>query len=71
MKRIAYHPQIHPALPWCVVETEFPCDEDSERFPKVGVFATRDAAQAAHPDAVVDSEFTWECGLKIVPSAER
>jgi hypothetical protein len=62
MKRIAYHPHVHPAQPWCVFETEL---DEVERLPKIALFATRAEAQLAHPDAVVDSEFAWECRLTI------
>lgn len=64
MKRIAYHPHIHPAQPWCVFETEL---HDAERLPKIGLYATRDEAQLAHPDASVDLDFAWECQLRVAP----
>lgn len=38
MKRIAYHPHVHPAQPWYVFETDF---EDVERIPKIALFAAR------------------------------
>jgi hypothetical protein len=62
MKRIAYHPHIHPAQPWCVFDSDF---DLIERIPKIALFATRDEAQLAHPDASVDEEFARECGLRI------
>ena len=70
MKRISYHPHVHPAQPWCVFETDLPAHVDVARIPKVALFATRDEARAAHPDATVDQEFAWECQLRVSPSEE-
>jgi hypothetical protein len=47
-----------------VFETEF---DEVERLPKIALFGTREEARLAHPDAVVDSEFAWECRLTITP----
>lgn len=63
MKRIACHPHVHPALPWCVAETSLPDGADTSRIPKVALFPTKSAAQAAHPDAIVDTEHDWECRI--------
>ena len=64
MKRIGYHPHVHPALPWCVIDTNEP-DLDVSRLPKLGLFATKDEALASCPEAVVDEEFAWECRIRI------
>ena len=64
MKRIGCHPHIHPALPWCVFETEIP-DVDASTLPKIALFATREEAENAHPDAVVDEEFAWKCRIRV------
>lgn len=66
MKRIGYHPHVHPAQPWCVFETSLPEGSDASRLPKVALFSTRREACEAHPDAVVDPEFAWECQLSVV-----
>jgi hypothetical protein len=65
MKRISYHPHVHPAQPWCVCETDLPKSVDISRLPKVALFFTRDEAKAAHPDAIVDAELAWECQLRV------
>ena len=65
MKRIAYHPDLHPALPWCVNETSVERGINISHFPALALFATKSAAQAAYPDATVDEEFAWECQLQI------
>ena len=70
MKRIAFHPDVHPAQPWCVTDTSLPDGTDISRFPKVALFDTRSAAQAAFPDAVVDRKFGWECGIRVSPPAD-
>ena len=64
MKRIAYHPAVHPAQPWCVFETGID-NTDVERLPKIALYGSRSDAQAAHPDAVVDPEHSWECQLRV------
>ncbi|MEA2235958.1 MAG: hypothetical protein QOC81_682 [Thermoanaerobaculia bacterium] len=70
MKRIAYHPSVHPAKPWCVFETTFE-NADASRLPKIELFASRRDAQESFPDAIVDEEFAWECGLRVESSEEH
>jgi hypothetical protein len=66
MKRIGYHPHVHPAQPWCVFDTNLPEPVDVSRLPKIALFATRQQARDAHPDAVVDPDFEWECQMVVV-----
>jgi hypothetical protein len=69
-KRISYHPHVHPAQPWCVFETDLPASVDISRIPKIALFSSRADAKAAHPDAVVDEEFAWECQLRVLSSPD-
>ena len=64
MKRIGYPPDVHPSQPWCVFETEFVAIDPS-RLPKLALYESRQKAQSAHPDAVVDEECAWECQLRV------
>ena len=45
MKRIGYHPHVHPAQPWCVFDTNLPEPVDVSRLPKIALFATRQQAR--------------------------
>jgi hypothetical protein len=65
MKRIGYHPHVHPAQPWCVFDTNLPEPIDVSRVPKIALFSTRQQAREAHPDAVVDPDFEWECQMVV------
>lgn len=65
MKRIGYHPHVHPAQPWCVVDTDIPIGVDVSRMPTLALFVTKAEALASHPEATVDEECAWECGLQI------